>query len=163
MNDTNIRIIDLQRTDTEKLLRFYTSLSEAVTFFFRPFPSITKEVLGKHLTETIAGKHISLGIVNMEELLGHGFVMQASEQFPVFGIGLKEHLHGKGYGRRLMNAVIERAMIRGAQQLTLTVLKNNIKAFTMYQSFGFKIKSDHTFRKKNDSYLMVRKTKDIKV
>ena len=161
MNDSEIRIINLLSTDTEKLLRFYSSLSEAVTGFFRPFPNITKEVLAKHLKETIAGKHISLGIVNKDELLGHGFVMQACEQFPVFGIGLKEHLHGKGHGRRLMNAVIERAMDRGVQQLTLTVLKNNIKAFTMYQSFGFKIKSEHTFEKKNDSYLMVRKTKDI--
>ena len=34
--------------------------------------------------------------------------------------------------------------------LTLTVLKYNTVALSMYRSFGFKVVSDHTFREKDD-------------
>lgn len=155
-----MKIVDLTVGDVDKLLDFYRSLPKEVTDYFQPFRKISRDVFARHLLESRAGKHISVGILDGEVLAGHGFVMHSKEQFPVFGIGLQQRLHGKGYGRRLMGAVITRSNEQKLKRLTLTVLKNNTKAFTMYQSFGFKIKAEHTFRKRNDSYLMERKTGD---
>lgn len=146
--------IDLRPEDEDRLLKFYESLGEAVTDTFRPFQEITCAVIQTHLSETKAGHHISIGLDQPPEIVGHGFIMNVDKPHPVFGIGIEEVLHGRGWGRRLMGAVFKKARERGVKHMTLTVLKHNRGALSLYRSFGFKVVTDHTFRLENDSYLM---------
>ena len=54
-----------------------------------------------------------------------------------------------------MTIVFEKALERGVKQMTLTILKSNSRALSLYRSFGFKTVSDHTFKAANDSYFML--------
>ncbi len=146
--------IDLRPDDEERLREFYDSLGERVTATFQPFPEITTDVIRKHLTETNAGHHISVGIEHSSKIVGHGFVMDTKKQHPVFGIGISGIFQGHGWGRRLMSVVFEKALACGVRHMTLTVLKYNSKALSLYSSFGFRVVTDHTFKAANDSYFM---------
>ncbi len=146
--------IDLKPDDADRLHAFYESLNKAVTDTFKPFKELSPKVLQKHLAEAKAGLHISVGLERSTEIVGHAFVVDIDKAHPVFGIGIKEEFHGKGWGRRLMTIVFEKARDRGIKQMTLTVLKHNSRALSLYKSFGFKIVTDHTFKVENDSYLM---------
>ena len=146
--------VDLQPDDWERLYRFYRALSKAVTATFEPFEEITPALMQRHLAETKAGDHVSLGLEHSAEIVGHGFIMDVEKRHPVFGIGIDEVFHGRGWGRRLMSAVFEKAGERGLKHVTLTVLKDNSAALSLYRSFGFKVVTDHTFRAENDSYFM---------
>ncbi|MBN1686077.1 MAG: GNAT family N-acetyltransferase [Spirochaetales bacterium] len=146
--------VALRLSDEQRLFAFYTSLPERITDVFRPFKSLTIEVIHQHLEETEAGRHISLGLATPSTIAGHGFVMDIGKKHPVFGLGLDESLHGRGLGKLLMRAVMERAEERGVTHMTLTVLKGNSKALGLYKSFGFKIVTDYAFKAEHDSYLM---------
>jgi ribosomal protein S18 acetylase RimI-like enzyme len=146
--------IDLQPEDAERLYAFYRSLTEEVTATFQPFREVSLDVMRRHLDEAQSGRHVSIGLEKSAEIVGHCFVTGIDEKHPVFGIGIQAPFHGRGLGRRLMAAAIEKAHELGAAHITLTVLKRNKKAISMYKSFGFKIIADHSFQEENDSYLM---------
>ena len=148
--------VPLDLSDVHRLYLFYCNLTPLVTKFYKPFKEISEDVMRSHLEGAVSGKHISFGLKNDEEIVGHSFVMQVRSEHPVFGIGLAEHFHGKGLGRRLMQVVLAEAEFRGAGHVTLTVLKNNHRALALYRSFGFIVVTDHTFKVKNDSYFMER-------
>ena len=108
------------------------------------------------LTGVEAGIHIGSALVEDGLIVGHSFIMNTSQANPVFGIGLADTCHGKGWGRMLMGRVLGEAKDLGVGRITLTVLKYNTIALSLYKSFGFAIVSDHTFRQKDDSYFMTR-------
>ena len=146
----------LEVSDSRRLFEFYSYLTTPVTEFYQPFREITAEVFRSHLLETVSGKHISFGLEDNGEIVGHAFLMHIDEKHPVFGIGLAELYHGRGLGRKLMEKVLAEAQRREVGHITLTVLKHNSRALTLYRSFGFVMAAEHTFKRKNDSYFMIR-------
>lgn len=146
--------IDLKPGDEKRLFAFYSNLGSTVTATFRPFREVSVAVMKNHLSEVDNGHHISIGIEHSANIVGHGFLMDIDKKHPVFGIGIMEPYQGEGRGRRLMNAVWEKAETLGVGHMTLTVVKNNTRAISLYKDFGFRAVGDHTFEKKNDSYVM---------
>jgi ribosomal protein S18 acetylase RimI-like enzyme len=143
--------------DAKRLLAFYSSLSEAVHRSFRPFDPIAEPTFHAHLEEAARGRHVTLGLVDVEGTIwGHGFVLLLHEPKPVFGIGLHQDLHGQGWGRRLMQATLDEADAQSIPLLTLTVLKENVRARALYEKMGFSSKGDATFRLPNDCFYMER-------
>jgi ribosomal protein S18 acetylase RimI-like enzyme len=147
----------LQPLDTQRLLAFYSSLSEAVHGSFRPFDPIAEPTFHAHLEEAAQGRHVTLGLVDGEGTIwGHAFVLLLREPKPVFGIGLHQDIHGQGWGRRLMQATLDEADAQKIPLLTLTVLKDNTRARALYEKMGFSTKGDATFRLPNDCFYMER-------
>lgn len=147
----------MTEADSAALFEFYTTLSEAITSYFLPFPNPTVELFEKHLNESVADAHISIGIIDdTGKIVGHGFVLFADTDKPVFGIGLNETIHGKGLGRQLTEIVLRKADAATIPTVTLTVLKVNKKAKVLYEKMGFELKGEETFKEKNDSYYMER-------
>lgn len=144
--------------DAAALLDFYQSLTEAVTYFFQPWPEATAEILTQHLADAEAGKHVVLGLVTAEGTVeGHGFIWNVDTNEPVLGIGLRERAQGLGWGRLLMGALLAEADARNLPQVYLTVLKDNRRAQNLYESVGFVAQGEVTFRAPNDSLKMVRR------
>ena len=153
-----MRIRKLSRRDMKPLLAFYQSLSEAVTFLFQPFAEPDDAVIQHHLCGADIEEHLSFGIVADDgTILGHGFVLYIDADEPVFGIGLHQSIHGRGWGRKLMEYVLGEADARRKPLLTLTVLKVNTRARGLYEKTGFVVKGEATFRDCNDSYCMERR------
>jgi ribosomal protein S18 acetylase RimI-like enzyme len=140
------------------LLAFYTGLPESVTSLFEPFgPRVTEETLKKHLADTEAGTHISIGLIDPQGVIhGHVFILSIHLESPVFGIGLAVDAQGQGWGKRMARAVLAEAETRGVKRVTLTVVKMNTRAWTLYESLGFRRTGETTFRTVNDSYCMER-------
>lgn len=148
----------LTLADAPALQDFYASLTEAVTYFFQPWPAATTEVLTQHLADAEAGKNVVLGLVAAEGTVeGHGFMWNVDTDEPVLGIGLGERVQGQGWGRLLMKALLAEADARHLPEVHLTVLKDNLRAQNLYQSFGFVVEGEATFRAQNDSLKMVRR------
>ena len=148
----------LTSTDAEILLAFYHSLAKPVTDFYQPFgPVVQAETITTHLAETDAGRHISLGLVEPGgAIAGHAFILSIETEKPVFGIGLCDRVHGRGWGRALMQYVLEEGDRKKLPLVTLTVVKHNTKARAMYEKIGFALKGEETFRQPNDSFYMER-------
>ena len=145
-------------SDVGALLEFYDSLTEAVTYFFSPWPEFTEEVLRDHLAGADAGRHVVLALVTPEgSVEGHGFMWNVDSDKPVLGIGLRERAQGHGWGRLLMEALLTEADARSLPEVHLTVLKDNRRARTLYESLGFETIGETTFRGENDSLCMVRR------
>ena len=144
--------------DADALFAFYTNLSDEVHALFRPFPDISRPIIKNHLTETVKGSHVSLGLFDDEHIAGHAFVLRVHDKNPIFGIGLNTKYHRKGYGSKIAGQVLAEADRLDASEITLTVLKRNEKAFRIYERLGFIVHGEHTFKLLNDSYFMIRET-----
>ena len=150
----------LTRADLPALADFYGSLTEAVTYFFWPWPEATEEVLRDHLAGGEAGHHAVLALVAPEGTVeGHGFLWNVDTDKPVLGIGLRERVQGQGWGRALMEALLAEADARNLPEVHLTVLKDNVRAIPLYESVGFERVGETTFRAENDSLCMMRSRK----
>ena len=125
---------------------------------YQPFgPVVKEETIVNHLREAEAGRHISFALVSPEGAIeGHSFILFTAGPKPVFGIGLQEKVHGRGWGRRLMEVVLKEVDAQNAPLVTLTVVKLNGKARALYEKLGFVLKGEETFMEKNDSYSMER-------
>ncbi|MCK4602145.1 MAG: GNAT family N-acetyltransferase [Phycisphaerae bacterium] len=150
-------------SDAGKLLAFYEALSDSVARLFRPFGTVDERVITEHLHETECGRHISLGLVYGDGTIkGHGLVRFLDRDKPSFGIGLCEGIQGRGWGRKLMEAVLDEADARGLSLITLTVLKENSRAIALYEKTGFEVKGEAKAKKEGDSYYMERRPRGLR-
>jgi len=152
-----MRIRRLTTNDTARLVAFYESLSDEVHWFYRPFTDITAEALWDHLAGSDDLRHIIKGVVDdTGAVVGHAFILNTDGPEPVLGIGLHQSVHGKGLGRELMVRVLDEADAWGLPLVTLTVVKTNHRAVRLYESLGFEIRGEVSFRSENDSHYMER-------
>ncbi len=152
-----LEIRKLTSADTKLLLDFYRSLSPVVVDMFEPFTTLNEEVIRKMIEETDAGQHVGFGLIAEDgRIVGHSFVWDIREEKPFFGVGLTECVQGQGLGRKIMQVVLDEGDALGVPLVTLTVLKRNTRAKNLYDTMGFELKSDFTFREENDSYYMER-------
>lgn len=75
-------------------------------------------------------------VANDGDLVGFGGVMVLGEEAHITNLLVPEEARGKGIGRRIMVALIEAAVERGARHLTLEVRKENATARRLYSSLG---------------------------
>ncbi|OPZ26940.1 MAG: Mycothiol acetyltransferase [Lentisphaerae bacterium ADurb.BinA184] len=143
--------------DVDALLGFYRSLPPWIVHWFEPWPGVDRGRIEAHLTEAAAGEAVSLGLCDdAGAVLGHVFILAFCGPRPVFGIGLREEWVGKGWGRRMAQAVLCAADARELPLVTLTVFKDNARARHLYESLGFAVTGGHSARSPSDSLAMER-------
>lgn len=71
-------------------------------------------------------------------VLGFSVVMSVLDEAHLLNIGLARHLHGRGYGARLLRQAMRAAQLGGAQRLFLEVRPSNERAIALYRHFGFR-------------------------
>ncbi len=156
--ERRFEIRGLDRSDAPRLLAFYNSLSEEVHHVYRPFQPLSELVLRTHLEEAADRKHLSFGLVDAHGgIWGHSFLLWVNGPKPVFGIGLHQDVHGRGWGRKMMQLILDEADAAKLPLVTLTVGKKNVRAQALYQKMGFEIKGEATLWKPNDEFYMERK------
>ena len=72
-------------------------------------------------------------------VLGYFVAMTAGDDEELLTITVSPEAEGCGYGRQLLEALIESATHRGAQRLFLEVRESNARAIRLYESAGFTI------------------------
>jgi GNAT superfamily N-acetyltransferase len=66
------------------------------------------------------------------------------------GLGVVPELRGRGLGRQLMSALLERARAAGLRRLSLEVLKVNVAARRIYESAGMRVTRDLLILERHD-------------
>lgn len=92
-----------------------------------------------------------------DEIIGYVGVWVLMEDAQIVTIGIDPRYQGQGFGRYLLNFIINYLKEEGCQRITLEVRVNNIRAISLYHSFGF---NEVAIRKQyyengDDAYLML--------
>jgi L-phenylalanine/L-methionine N-acetyltransferase len=72
------------------------------------------------------------------------------------GVGVHPDFSGKGYGKKLMQAVIDLAKAQGLRRIELSTATTNERAIRLYESVGFEkegVLRQYTYLKSEDRYL----------
>jgi ribosomal-protein-alanine N-acetyltransferase len=69
--------------------------------------------------------------------VGFALVREAAGEAEILSIGVTPQARGKGAGRALIAAGIDRLRLRGVQDLFLEVEETNAPALALYRAFGF--------------------------
>jgi ribosomal protein S18 acetylase RimI-like enzyme len=130
--------------DAPALQAFYNSLDPFGKEMFHPIgPSAELEVCEKVVCDAQSGARFDLVIMRGGEILGWAFVCTLEKDYPVLGIGVLEELRGHGFGRTLVERLVEFVRARGNKGIELTVVKSNGRARLLYERFGFEISGEH--------------------
>lgn len=79
------------------------------------------------------------------DMIGICNVNYGANHASLFGLGIAPQYQGKGYGRILLNLLLTKIVDHKASYLTLQVGSENKKAFSLYRSSGFQIKTQYDY------------------
>jgi RimJ/RimL family protein N-acetyltransferase len=105
----------------------------------------TVEEMAERMRSAPQRGEFALGAFHGNQLVGMVTFIRAPKRKihhlgTVFGAYIAPEARGKGYGRRLMTALIERARaLDGLEQIALSVLVPNPAAQELYRSLGFEV------------------------
>ncbi|MBU0606483.1 MAG: GNAT family N-acetyltransferase, partial [Armatimonadetes bacterium] len=131
-------IREVTADDGPALQRFFNSLDTETRRLFRPagwnmgLRQCTAICHGH-----VAGERYDIVLEDRGRIVGWSFLQGLERPAPSFGIGLAEAYCGQGYGRKLMGEVIAWARREGREEIELTVVQTNERAWKLYESFGF--------------------------
>lgn len=83
-------------------------------------------------------RHHHLGIL-VEPLIGYAFFMTLLEEIHLLNLVVDPPWQGQGWGKKLLDAVIDQAKTQGAQSLLLEVRASNEAAKGLYQQAHFDV------------------------
>ena len=136
-----IRVDDLSPDDLQPLLTFYLDLAPHVVRTYRPYGwTVTEAILRDGpFSRLTAGDELAMILRDdAGAIWGHAFLSGVLGGRALFGIGVHQSLLGRGLGRRLMTALLEKADRQsGLREITLTCVQDNAAAVDLYASLGF--------------------------
>jgi len=139
-----LQIRELRPDEAAALQAFYNNLSCEARRLFRPLGwSATLESTQALCTDMAAGKRYDLVLDAAGQIVGWAFIASLDRDEADFGIGINSELTGKGHGRRLIQAVIDRARKLGKRSIRLCHVHDNARAHHLYSSFGFVATGTH--------------------
>jgi perosamine synthetase len=95
---------------------------------FRYFKNRPYEVIGQHLcTLLLSNAGVDIGYGHLETEAGVTWL----------GIALADGELGRGWGRVLMQRLLEEASARGVAELSLRVDRDNVRGIRLYEQYGF--------------------------
>lgn len=120
----NIRI-----EDEKDLVSFLSNAGSSLNTF-RYFSTRTPSILNNHITTIL--------LYEDERPVGYGHLDKDSEVIWL-GICVSENKERKGYGKLIMDRLIEEAQLKNISRINLSVDINNHDAVKMYVKYGFRI------------------------
>lgn len=94
----------------------------------------SKEAYEKEITNPIATYRV---ITVNDEVVAYGGFWKIIDEGDINNIAVKKEFWGMGYGRKLMNALINEAKKQEIKAMTLEVRVSNINAISLYKKLGF--------------------------
>ena len=120
-------------TDNIGLLQTFIDHIGASATTFRYFAKRDTSVICQHIT--------TLLFTENEQPVAYGHLEKEGEEVWL-GVCVLPHVKGKGYGKLMMNALIQRAGENNIKKISLTVDKVNKAAIQLYEKLGFKKRAE---------------------
>lgn len=127
--------------DAPALERFYAELSPRSRAAFLAH-GLDDDTLRKALCRSQAGDDLVLGLFEGERMVGYFFLWYFRTRVPLLGVGLLDENHGRGLGRAMLELLIGQATANGCNGIELTTQMDNARAFSLYQTVGFRYHRD---------------------
>ena len=132
---------DLSLDDLQPLLAFYLDLAPQVVRAYRPYGwTITEQTLcDGPFSRQAAGDELAMILRDATGAIwGHAFLSDVLSETASFGIGVHQSLLGRGLGRRLMTALLDKAAREcDLKEIKLICVQDNAAAVNLYTSLGF--------------------------
>jgi len=126
----------------QPLLAFLRAIDEVSNAdFFRPHP-FTDEAVERILNNTRSDLYYVLA--EGTEVVGYGMLRgwDGGYEIPSLGIAIHPRVRSNGLGRVFMHFLGAAAKCRGAQKVRLRVKPQNVRAVSLYESLGYKFRSE---------------------
>jgi ribosomal protein S18 acetylase RimI-like enzyme len=148
------RLREIRATDAAALCVFYNkALGAGSKAHFHPLGQQTDDTTCMHVASGSAGKSYShrMDLVIMYitsasstnsdgRIVGWAF-WSMTDRGTSIGIAVADEQQGRGLGKKLMQALIQKAEEKQLSELILRIYSDNDHAIAMYHNFGFKIES----------------------
>lgn len=95
----------------------------------------SKEAYEKEILNPLATYRV---ITVNDEVVAYGGFWKIIDEADINNIAVKKEHRGKGFGKMLMNALIEEAKKQNIKAMTLEVRVTNKSAIALYKKLGFK-------------------------
>jgi len=138
--EPHIAIRRLAPGDAPALAAFYNALSASSKRTFDPLGATTAAPPCEAIVndnQPDADAKYDLVAVDGPRIVGWSFVWDLHGAEPVFGLAVADDYHGRKLGSALMDAVLSAMRERGLESIYLTVVRDNVKAWTLYERRGF--------------------------
>jgi ribosomal protein S18 acetylase RimI-like enzyme len=124
--------------DADALVAFYNGLSARSKRLFRPLGEVTTlEACRGVVRDNLEGSKLDLVAPKGGVIVGWGFVWGLMEEEPTFGLCVADAHQRQGLGSVLIDRVLAAVRARGLTRVHLTVVQDNLVAFSLYESRGF--------------------------
>lgn len=127
VDDTRVDVLHKSEDAILRVKNFDERLSRSRDSF-RYFKNRPYEVVGRHLC--------TLMLSNAGADIGYGH-LETEEGVTWLGIALADSELGRGWGRLLMQRLLEEAAARGVPEVSLRVDRDNTRGIRLYQQYGF--------------------------
>jgi len=130
-------IFNIIKKDNIDLLKKFIKLNNSS--FFRYYDTRDIKIIKNHI--------ITIILVDNENIIGYGHLDFENKMW--LGICVLKKYRGNGYGKNIMEYLIEYAYKKNVDYIHLTVDKNNNIAKKIYEKYNFKV-----IEEKKNIYLM---------
>lgn len=124
LNQPNISFREMQTLDLDAVMQI-----ETVNF---PFPWTAG-----NFKDSINSGHICLVLEIDKALMGYAILMMVLDEAHLLNISVSPKWKGKGWGRHLLNHMMQIGREKGGLNMFLEVRTSNVSAITLYESIGF--------------------------
>ncbi|WP_286846844.1 GNAT family N-acetyltransferase [Proteiniphilum sp. UBA5463] len=131
----------LLKSDRRGLQEFGNSLSKESTASFLPH-SYDDDTVNAFLERSETGKDLTLGLFINDKMVAYFFLWYYTNPIPLLGIGILDEYQGKGFGKKLIQFLIDAARRTNRDGIELTTLPDNHRAYTLYEQVGFRHYAD---------------------
>lgn len=131
----------LLKSDRSSLQEFGNSLSKESTASFLPH-SYDDDTVNAFLERSETGKDLTLGLFINDKMVAYFFLWYYTNPIPLLGIGILDEYQGKGFGKKLIQFLIDAARRTNRDGIELTTLPDNHRAYTLYEQVGFRHYAD---------------------
>jgi ribosomal protein S18 acetylase RimI-like enzyme len=127
-----ISLKTIEQNDAFLIQQFLDMAGDSIKTF-RYFASRPLEIINNHLVTVL--------LMDDNKPLGYGHLDKENETVWL-GIAVCDFAKGKGYGKTIMQYLIEQGKNKGLPSIQLSVDKDNKGAISLYEKFGFKHTKD---------------------
>jgi ribosomal-protein-alanine N-acetyltransferase len=124
LNQPNISFREMHASDLDAVMQI-----EIVNF---PFPWTAG-----NFKDSINSGHICLLLEIDEAVIGYAILMMVLDEAHLLNISVSSAWKGKGWGRHLLNHMMQIGREKGGLNMFLEVRPSNVSAITLYESIGF--------------------------
>jgi len=149
-DETSVRILklnDYYHQETGNVL-IATEFSDAWINGFLEISGINDkdQVTAKKILNNIMSEVVCVSKLLDDKVIGYGFGVIERDHIGIFDILVNESYRGNGYGKNIINSILNTAAKKGVRTAYLQVVVGNIPAENLYESLGFQEEYKYWYR-----------------